>query len=105
VGSPELHQLIDENPTLDIFMRKVLEEDYFIMDQWQLEELAKVRRKAKVRFVTDAIPAEMVSRLYVEPAESVEAAVAEALQEYGPDAKIVAIPEGPYVLPACVGHR
>ncbi|MEA1949856.1 MAG: nickel-dependent lactate racemase [Planctomycetota bacterium] len=101
VGSPELHRLIDENPTLDIFMKKVLEDDYFIMDQWQLEELAKVRRKAKVRFVTDAIPAEMVGRLYVEPAPSVEAAVADALEEYGPGAKIVAIPEGPYVLSVC----
>ena len=101
VGSPELHRLIDENPTLDIFMKKVLEEDYFVMDQWQLEEMAKVRRKAKVRFVTDAIPEEIVRRLYVDPAPSVEAAVADALQEYGPDAKIVAIPEGPYVLAAC----
>jgi lactate racemase len=101
IGSPELHRLIDENRTLDIFMKKVLEEDYFVMDQWQLEELAKVRRKAKVRFVTDAIPPETVRRLYVEPAPSVEAAVADALKEYGPDAKIVAIPEGPYVLSAC----
>ena len=105
VGSPELHRLIDENPTLDIFMKKVLEEDYFIMDQWQLEEMAKVRRKAKVKFVTDAIPPEMVNRLYVEPASSVEEAVADSLDEYGPDAKIVAIPEGPYVLSACSGSR
>ncbi len=104
VGSPEFLRLIDENPSLDIFMKKMLEEDYFVMDQWQLEELAKVRRKAKVRFVTDAIPADMVRRLYVEPAPSVEAAVADALEEYGPDAKIVAIPEGPYVLSACSGN-
>ena len=101
IGSPEMHRLIDENATLDIFMKKITEENYFVMDQWQLEELAKARRKAKVRFVTDNIPPETVRRLYVDPAPSVEAAVADALAEYGPQATIAAIPEGPYVLSAC----
>ena len=72
--------------------------DYFVMDQWQLEELAKVRRKAKVKVVSDGLPAETLRRLFVEPAASVEAAVAEALAEYGPDATIAVIPKGPYVL-------
>ena len=36
--------------------------------------------------------------LFVETASSVEAAVAEALEEYGPEATIAVIPKGPYVL-------
>ena len=68
------------------------------MDQWQLEELAKVRRKAKVKVVSDGLPPETLRRLFVEPAASVEAAVAESLAEYGPDATIAVIPKGPYVL-------
>ena len=43
------------------------------MDQWQLEELAKVRRKAKVKIVSDGLPAETLDGLFVEPAASVEA--------------------------------
>ncbi len=70
----------------------------FVMDQWQLEEMAKVCRRAKVKVVSDGLPPEMLRRLMVEPAESVEAAVAEALAEYGPQAAIAVIPEGPYVL-------
>ena len=105
IGGPELHRLIDENATLDIFMKKITEENHFVMDQWQLEELAKARRKAKVRYVTDALTPEMIRRLYVEPAPSVEVAVAEAIEEYGPNAKIVAIPEGPYVLPVCSAKK
>jgi hypothetical protein len=36
--------------------------------------------------------------LYVEPAASVESAVAEALADHGPNATIAVIPKGPYVL-------
>ena len=75
-------------------MERILGKDYFVMDQWQLEELAKVRRKAKVKVVSDGLPPETLRRLFVEPAASVEAAVAESLAEYGPDATIAVIPKG-----------
>ncbi|MFW5693369.1 MAG: hypothetical protein ACOCWL_04050 [Thermoguttaceae bacterium] len=57
-----------------------------------------MRRHAKVRVVTDGLPAKTLAGLFVEPAASVEAAVADALEEYGPRATIAVIPEGPYVL-------
>ncbi len=76
----------------------MLGKDYFMLDQWQLEELAKVRRKAKVKVVSDGLPGETLDRLFVESASSVEQAVAESLAEYGPDATIAVIPKGPYVL-------
>jgi nickel-dependent lactate racemase len=99
IGSPEFQSLFRENDTLDGFMTRILGKDYFVMDQWQLEELAKVRRKAKVKVVSDGLPASVLSGLFVEAAPSVEAAVAEALAEYGPDASVAVIPKGPYVLP------
>jgi nickel-dependent lactate racemase len=98
IGSPEFQRLFDENPSLEIFMARILHTDYFVKDQWQLEELAKVRRHAKVKVVTDGLPAETLRRLFVEPAESVEGAVTEALAEYGPGATIAVIPKGPYVI-------
>jgi len=99
IGSPEFQSLFSDNDSLDMFMERILGKEYFVMDQWQLEELAKVRRKAKVKFVTDGLPAETVDGLFVESAESVEAAVAESLEEYGPEARYAVIPQGPYVLP------
>ena len=68
IGSPEFQQLFDENPTLEVFIERILGKDYFVMDQWQLEELAKVRRKAKVKVVSDGLPAETHRRLFVESA-------------------------------------
>jgi len=99
VGSPEFRRLFDENASLESFVERILGRDYFVLDQWQLEELAKVCRKARVRIVSDGLPAEEIDRLFVESAPSVETAVAEALEQYGPTATVAVIPKGPYVLP------
>ena len=103
IGSPEFASLFQENPSLEVFMERILGKDYFVMDQWQLEELAKVRRKVKVKLVSDGLAPDVLSGLFVEPAKSVEAAVADSLAEYGPDARIAVIPKGPYVLPLVAG--
>ena len=98
IGSPEFKSLFVDNPSLEVFVARILGKDYFVMDQWQLEELAKVCRKAKVKIVSDGLSAETINGLFVESASSVELAVGESLAEYGPDATIAVIPKGPYVL-------
>jgi nickel-dependent lactate racemase len=98
IGSPQFQQLFRENESLEIFVERILGKDYFVMDQWQLEELAKVRRKCKVKIVSDGLPAETLNGLFVESAPSVERALAESLAEYGPAARVAVIPKGPYVL-------
>ncbi len=99
IGSPEFQSLFKENIDLDQFMTRILGQDYFVMDQWQVEELAKVRRKVKVKFVTDGLPAETINSLFVESAPSVESALSASLAEYGSDCTVAVIPKGPYVLP------
>ncbi len=99
LGSPEFQRVMQENPDLKAFKQRILGKDYFVMDQWQLEELAKVVERCRVKVVSDGLPAETLRRCYVEPAASVEQAVAECLAEYGPSAKVAVIPRGPYVLP------
>ena len=98
IGSPEFQSLFDDNASPTAFMDRILNTEYFVTDQWQLEELAKVLRKAKVKVVSDGLDAETLGRLFVEPATSVEAAVADCLAEYGPDATIAVVPKGPYVI-------
>jgi len=98
IGSPQFQQIFDENRSLEAFMDGIQQDDYFVMDQWQVEELAKVRRKAAVVVVTDGLQPETLARLFVEAAPTVEAAVADALAQYGNDATIAVIPKGPYVI-------
>lgn len=97
IGSPQFCSLFQEHASLPEFMEKI-RGDYFVMDQWQLEKMGQVCRQAKVRVVSGGLPAETLDRLFVQSAPSVEAAVAEALEEYGPGAKIAVIPKGPYVV-------
>jgi nickel-dependent lactate racemase len=100
IGSAEFQRLFEEHPTLEAFMERILDSrrSCLVMDQWELEELAKVRRRARVSMVSDGLPAETLNRLFVDSAPSVETAVAESLAEYGPDATLAVIPKGPYVI-------
>lgn len=98
IGSPEFRGIFEEFPSLEAFMERILSDDYFVMDQWQIEELARVRRKARVIVVTDGLPRQTLCGLFVESAPSVESAVAACLAQYGPNATIAAIPKGPYVI-------
>ena len=82
-----------------MFKQRILGKDYFVMDQWQLEELAKVVERCRVKVVSHGLSPEALRRCFVEPAPSVEQAVADSLAEYGPRARVAVIPKGPYVLP------
>jgi nickel-dependent lactate racemase len=103
LGSPEFQKLVRDNPDLRAFKKRILETDYFVLDQWQLEEMCKVLEKCRVKVVTAGVSAETLRQCQVEPAETVEKAVAESLAQYGPAAKLAVIPKGPYVLPYVVG--
>jgi nickel-dependent lactate racemase len=99
LGSPEFEHLLADNPDLQEFKRRILGSDYFVMDQWQLEEFAKVVARCKVKVVTHGLTPETLRRCHVEPVATVEQAVADSLAEYGPSARVGVIPKGPYVLP------
>jgi lactate racemase len=98
IGSEPFQRIFQENATLEQFMDRITTGDYFVMDQWQVEELARVRRKAKVVVVSDGLSEDTLRKMFVDAAPSVEAALAAALAEHGPDASVVVIPEGPYVI-------
>jgi len=101
LGSPEFQQVLSENPDLKAFKKRILETDYFVMDQWQLEEFAKVVEKCKVKVYSKGLEHSVLNKCHVTAIDSVEQAIAESLVEYGPSARIAVIPKGPYVL-ACV---
>ena len=98
IGSPSFQQLFRENDSLEQFMERILGSDYFVVDQWQLEELVRVVRHARVCVVTNGLEADTIRSLFVESAPSVERAVEEALDRHGSEARIAVIPKGPYVL-------
>ncbi len=99
VGSPEFRKLFEENAGIDLFVERILGQDYFVLDQWQLEKLAHVCRKATPCVVSSGLSNEQLAKLFVESAPTVESAIAQALRRHGPHARIAVVPKGPYVLP------
>jgi len=40
IGSADFQRLFDDNDSPETFMHRILNTDYYVPDQWQLEELA-----------------------------------------------------------------
>ena len=98
IGGREFTNLVLETKDLTGFVEKLYDPDFFVVDQWMLEEMAKVIKKAKVYCYCDGVRDGVLKQLSVDPISSPEQGIRLALEGQGADATILAIPEGPYVL-------
>ncbi len=98
LGSHEFREQLDRYAATGAYDRPS-ESATCEMDEWQLVMLKKVLSHCRVKVVTGGLPPDVLRKCRVEPAASVEQAVAESLAEYGPRATLAVIPKGPYVLP------
>jgi nickel-dependent lactate racemase len=98
LGGSEFTQLVMDTKDIINFVDKLYEPDFFVVDQWMLEELVKVIKKAKVYCYCDGVDNSILSQLSLVPISSPEQGIELALKRQGINAKILAIPEGPYVL-------
>jgi len=105
IGSAEFEKLVGDFSSLDDFMREIARDDFFVTDQWQLEEMAKAARHAECWLFSDGLPIERQEGLFVKPLTSVEDGIRMALEKWGGDARIIAVPKGPYVIPVVSGEN
>ncbi len=98
IGGEAFTRLVSETDDYEVFMRDLHHEDYFVIDQWQLQEFVKVIRKASVMLVSDGLSDEQLKMLRLEWSPTVEDALQKALLRHGGDASIAVIPKGPYIL-------
>jgi len=67
-------------------------------EQWQAQIQALVQRKAKV-LVYSSLADETLRAAHLEPCHDITAAVAEALEKAGPEARLAVLPQGPLTIP------
>src|ERR1051325_1440138 len=67
-------------------------------EQWQAQIQALVQRKARV-LVYSSLSDETIRAAHLEPCHDITAAVAEALEKAGPEARLAVLPQGPLTLP------
>ncbi|MCS7111925.1 MAG: nickel-dependent lactate racemase [Ignisphaera sp.] len=70
-----------------------------LRDQWQVQKLAQVLLKNRVVVVTKNVSHSILEEMNLIPASSIEEAIKVACTET-PCSRMVAIPEGPYVIPS-----
>jgi len=99
LGGPEFTQLLADTSSPESFEARLGDPDFFVVDQWQLQELCKVLRKAKVVLCSAGVDGDS-AHLHglVSTTATVEAGIERARLQHGADAAVAVIPRGPYVL-------
>lgn len=100
VGSEEFRTLLWQSESLEKTVERMYDPANFIIDQWEVEELAKVYKKARdVYLYTDGLSEDEIQHCFVKPTSDLERTIIEVLESYGEDAKLAVISEGPYIIP------
>jgi len=99
LGLPRFRDIYTEFRTWDEFRRLLFSPDYFREDQWMVQEQMKVAEVADIWVYSDGVPPEELELAKVTPLTSLQEGVEAALKKHGRNAKIVVVPDGPYVMP------
>lgn len=105
IGSADFQDLLASAGSHEEFMQRILSPGFFRVDQWMLQHLCQVLRKANVIVVSDgpaagALPMQLLSRF-----TSADEALRVALQRHGREAHIAVVPQGPYTLSTVRGRK
>jgi len=102
LGGSEFTGLLEETTGIDDFEARLQDPEFFRIDQWQLQELCKVLRKARVCLVSEGVePDDLRVTRFVDVVPTLQEGLEIAQTRHGKDAAIVAVPRGPYVLTRC----
>ena len=105
IGSLHFKKLLQEMKSPQKFLEMIKGQNYFSPDQWEVEELVKVLKKAKVKIYSAGLREKEIEKPWLSLIPSVERGIEEALKEYGQKMKIAVVPQGPYLLAKLKGRK
>lgn len=104
-GSQEFVNLLNSVESPEAFMQCVWEPGFFCIDQWMVQHLCQVLRKAAVWIVARRPIVTFGQGFAVRWADTAEAALRDALACIGSKARVLVIPDGPYTLATVQGQK
>jgi len=96
-GAPEFREMLASAPPAMDYLKQI-EDRPVVVDQWQLEKLAMVTRKADLFYYVPGLAASFYPSLWGTAYKSPGEALAALTRGLPRGARIALIPEGPYVL-------
>jgi nickel-dependent lactate racemase len=104
LGGPEFSQLVRESDDSSALL-EALSQRSVRVDQWQAEKLAMVAQRAKLSFCVPGLSASDRSSLWGPSHTDAQAAVDGMMGRLQEGARVVVIPEGPYVFSQLGDHQ
>jgi nickel-dependent lactate racemase len=102
-GSKEFTELLHRLQNPMEFYDLTMGPNYIAKDQWMIQELVNGLHHCELLYYTEGMSAAELRDYLVQPIASVEEGIEKALKRHGKDARILLIPEGPYVMPKIRG--
>ncbi len=97
-GSPDYHRVLEAIDAPRPFLERLHRGELFLPDQWCAQEAMRVGLSHRVGLHAQGVGAAEVERLGLHWVDDIGAAVAMALETYGPDARWAVVPDGPWVV-------
>lgn len=98
-GSAEFEGLLRKLKNPAHYYDLVAKPNYIAKDQWMVQELVNGLHHCELLYYSEGISEKDRQDYLLTPIASVEAGIEQALQRHGRNAKILVLPEGPYVIP------
>jgi len=92
-------QLLREAESPKALLDIIFEPGFLKQDQWQVQIQAQIQLRADVFIRTDGLTDEQIEMVLLRPCERIEDTVIDLLDDYGPQARICVLPEGPQTIP------
>ncbi len=92
-------QLLAQGSGPDDLLHLIESPGFHRPDQWQVQVQAIIQRKARVFLKSDGLTDAEIRAAHLIPVQSIEDTVARLLAEYGPEATIAVLPQGPQTIP------
>jgi lactate racemase len=91
-------RLLNESPSLNDLLKKIELPGFAEHDQWQVQKMALIARRARVA-VYSSLPAEKIRSIHLEPISDLQKFINKLISGNGPTTPVAVLPEGPMTIP------
>ncbi len=95
-------QLLRESSSPQELLDRICAPGFLKQDQWQVQIQALIQLKAQVYVYSDYLSDSQITSALFQPCRNLRATLEALHQQYGPQARICLIPEGPQTIPYLV---